>query len=263
MMQRKEWIGLFFVLICSGFTLAGLAECPLESAGPEQLSKMQITQFIPSNGYSYSFVNGARDISDGSDFDAVRQAFGMWIGQPTSALWAVETTRQTRFTPGRMNHRNEISWISPTAGDSNPWDHRLNLPDEMLAVVMVWIEPTTRRVLERDLYFNDVAFRWRTDSDGCQDGGYFVEHIALHEIGHLFGLRDVYNPGQSGWQDWMGSGNQVLTMYGYSSWQNEIVTLHETDIAAMALLHPVSVPESGSLPLFSLAAGLFLVTSRR
>jgi hypothetical protein len=124
-------------------------------------------------------------------------------------------------------------------------------------------EPASGRILERDLYFNDVSIHWRTESDGYEDGGYFIEHIALHEIGHLFGLRDIYNPGQSGWKEWMGSGNQVLAMYGYSSWQNEGVTLHQTDIVAMAMLHPASVPEPGSLSLLTVAAGLFWAISRR
>ncbi len=263
MMSLKKWTGLLFVLICPGLVFAGLGELSASAVESSRPRLALTSPLVFSSGYSYSFRNGAFGISDGSDFDAVRSAFETWTGQPGLSLRAVEIDQKGKFVPGRMNYQNDISWIGPTAGDPNPWKHALNLPDEMLAVVMVWTEPRTHCVLERDLYFNDVTICWRTESDGAEIGGYFVEHIALHEIGHLFGLPDVYDPGQPGWEEWMGSENRALTMYGYSSWQDETVVLHPADVAAMALLHSAGTPEPGSFGLWGLAAGLFWVISRR
>ena len=263
MTAGKDRMILGLLVLCPGLAIAGLVECQWDAIGMDQIGNVAISNLIAEPGYTYSFVDGARGISDGSDFGAVRNAFQTWIDQPDSALWSVEKASQRSFTPGKMNYQNDISWIAATATEADPWSDVLNLSDRAIAVVMTWYNGATRRVVERDVYFNDVDMHWRTGSDGLEDGGYFVEHIALHEIGHVFGLGDVYNPGQSGWEEWMGSGNQTLTMYGYSSWYNEDVTLHESDIAAMALLHPSSVPEARSLPLFSLAAGIFLVTRKR
>lgn len=256
-------IVLGLLVIGPGLAMAGLVECQWDAISMDQVGNMQFDDFIPQNGYSYSFVNGARDITDGSDFGAVRNAFQTWITEPSSALWASEKTAQRSFTPGTMNYQNDISWISPTAAEEDPWSNLLHLSDQTIAVVLTWYNEATRRVVERDIYFNDVDMHWRTQSDGLEQGGYFVEHIALHEIGHIFGLKDVYNPGQTAWEEWMGSDNQTLAMYGYSSWLNEDVTLDQADIAAMALLHPSSVPEPRSLSLMSLAAGIFLVTRKR
>ena len=256
-------IALSFLLLGQGLVFGGLVECQWDPISMDRIGDMAIDDFVPQNGYSYSFVNGSRDITDGSDFTAVREAFGTWIQEPGSNLWASEGTGSRSFTPGEMNHQNDISWISATAGDSDPWSNLLQLSNQIIAVVMTWYNTATRQVVERDIYFNDVDMHWRTDSDGEESGGYNVEHIALHEIGHIFGLKDVYNPGEPGWESWMGSGNQGLTMYGYSSWQNNDVTLDEASLAAMALLHPSAVPEAGSVSLFGLAAGILLVTRRR
>lgn len=265
MATGKERMVLGLLLVCSWPAFGGLVECRWDAISMDQIGSMQMDGIVPDNGYSYSFVNGARDIGDGSDFGAVRNAFQTWIDEPSSALWAAERASQRSFTPGQMNSQNDISWIGPTATEADPWSHVLGLSDRTIAVVLTWYHGATRRVVERDLYFNDVDMHWRTNSDGLEEGGFFVEHIALHEIGHVFGLRDVYNPGQEGWEEWMGSGNQTLAMYGYSSWLNEDVTLHEADIAAITMLHPSSssVPEAGTLPLFGLAAGIFLVTRKR
>ncbi len=260
----KKGIFAGFLFFCVGTAGAGLVDCPLDAIQADLINNMAAAEYAPQNGYSYSFINGARDISDGSDFAAVRSAFQTWINEPSSALWAAEKASRAAFTPGKMNWQNDISWIAPTATEADPWGNVLNLSDRMIAVVMTWYNGATGAVLERDIYFNDVDMNWRTDSDGQDQGGFFVEHVALHEIGHIFGLQDVYNPGQPGWEEWMGSGHDGLTMYGYSSWLDEDVTLHETDIAAMAMLHPsTAIPEPETLPLFGLAAGFFLVTRKR
>ena len=225
------------------------------------LRQMQIGNLRFSSGYTYTFRNGSRCISDGSDYQAVQSAFQTWLQEPSSSLWAVETSARRGFTPGRMNGQNDISWISPTEKNTNPWKTVLNLPERMLAAVMMWVNPSTGCVLERDLYFNDVSVDWRTASDGLSAGGYWVERIALHEIGHLFGLRDIYNSGQKGWESWMGDGNEGLAMYGYSYWQDESAGLQWADIAAMALAHP-AVPEPRSMPIFALGAAVFFITRK-
>lgn len=224
------------------------------------LKDLRIGHLLFSSGYSYSFIGGSRSISDGSDYQAVKNAFEKWIQEPDSSIWAVEERQKTSFTPGRRNGQNEIAWIGPTEKNPNPWKTILKLPDSMLAATMIWVHPKTRRVVERDIYFNDVSVAWRTRTDG-QAGGYWVERVALHEIGHLFGLRDLYNPGQKGWEKWMGENNEHLAMYGYSSWQNESAAVDPIEAAALAVVYP-SVPEPRSMPLFGLAAALFFLTRK-
>jgi len=224
------------------------------------LKNMQMNGLFVPSGYTYSFIGGSRSIIDGSDYQAVQNAFQKWTSA-NSSLWAVEVPSNGNFTPGRRNGRNEIAWISPTEKEPNPWKNVLKLPDTILAVVKVWVAPGSNRVIERDLYFNDVSVCWRTGSDG-EEGGFGVERVALHEIGHLFGLRDVYNPGQKGWEEWMGDGNEDLAMYGYSSRWDETAAVHPLEAAAMALAYR-SIPEPRSMPVFALAAAMFFITRRR
>ena len=253
--------GIIFVLVLTaGLSAgAGLVEMTASYISLDQVGNMAIANLIAEPGYTYTFGSGARGISDGSEFDAVRRAFGTWIAEPASAVWALEENTGGGLTPGVRNRRNDVSWISPTAQNPDPWSGLLGLSEKIISAVFIWYDALTGGILERDLYFNDVNMSWRTGTDGPEEGGFFVEHIALHEIGHIFGLRDVYDPGQPGWEEWMGFGNEDLTMYGYAGWRDEDVTLSAIDIAAMAALHPASVPEPRSLSLFGLAAGIVLI----
>ncbi|MBC8392660.1 MAG: PEP-CTERM sorting domain-containing protein [Deltaproteobacteria bacterium] len=244
---------------------AGLEEMVLQTEfiTMNNIDRMTATQYTPQNNYTYRFVNGASDISDGSDFEAVRNAFGTWVNVPTAGLRVSEVIGKAGFTPGSINGANDISWIDSGYGYDDPWTDLLGLSNNAIAVVMTWYSPNSGTVLERDMYFNDINFDWRTDSDGLQSGGFYVEHIALHEVGHIYGLKDVYNPPQSGWENWMGGGNEDLTMYGYSSWRNEDTTLSYIDIAAISSLHAVAVPEPDSAILFVLAGGVLVTVRRR
>ncbi len=233
-----------------------------ESISLNNVDRMTGSDYNPRNDYTFRFVNGASDISDGSDFEAVRNAFETWVNLPSADLRVSEVIGTAGFTPGSINGTNDISWIDSGYGYEDPWTDMLGLSHNAIAVVMTWYSPVSGTVLERDMYFNDINFDWRTDSDGLQSGGFYVEHIALHEAGHIYGLNDLYDPGQSGWQEWMGSGNKGLTMYGYSSWWNEDTTLSEFDVAAISSLYATAVPEPDSAILFMMA-GVILVAVRR
>ncbi|HOK66513.1 MAG TPA: hypothetical protein PK054_08730 [Anaerohalosphaeraceae bacterium] len=257
-MNQLKW-AVFLLGFFGGISFGGIAVLDVQK-DEAFLKNMRMSGLLVSSGYTYSFIRGSRYITDGSDYQAVQNAFQKWTSA-NSYLWAVEVPSKGNFTPGRRNGRNEIAWISPTEKESNPWKNVLNLPDTILAVVKVWVESATNRVIERDLYFNDVTVSWRTGSDG-DEGGFWVERVALHEIGHLFGLRDVYNPGQKGWEGWMGEGNELLTMYGYSSRWDETAAVHPVESAALAFVY-FSVPEPRSMPVFALAAAMFFIPRRR
>ena len=252
--------GLAITFLISMFTSTAMSQLSMcvEYITADNIGRMSASDYTPRNDYDFRFVNGSRDVSDGSDFAAVRNAFGTWVDLPSSDLGGNEIRSRADFTPGSMNGYNDISWIDSGYGYSDPWSDLLQFSDYALAVVVTWYSTSSGNVKERDMYFNDVDYSWRTDSDGAQSGGFYVEDIALHEIGHVYGLKDVYNPGQSGWQEWMGSGNESLTMYGYSSWWNEDTTLSDIDILAVADLFPaaVAVPEPKAAIMFMMAGGI-------
>jgi hypothetical protein len=64
----------------------------------------------------------------------------------------------------------------------------LNRPDQdrTLAATTFTVDETNGRLLESDIFFN-TAFSWSTAEAGGTDR-FDVESIALHEIGHFFGL---------------------------------------------------------------------------
>lgn len=130
-----------------------------------------------------------------------------------------------------------------------------------IAVAVTWYYPDTGEVIERDMHLNDTYMYWYTDSDGAESSNnpFYIEHIGLHETGHIYGLKDIYNPGQPGHEAWMGNNNGDLTMYGYSSSMDEDVTLTFIDTVAMATAHPV--PEPATVLLLGL--GFLMTTLKR
>lgn len=257
--------GLAILMFVLGLTAVSHAQLMMsgEYITLDNIGQMGASNYVPRSDYSYRFVKGASDVSDGSDFAAVRDAFGIWTDQPTSDLSVSEITKYASFTPGTKNGYNDVSWIGSGYGYADPWGDLLGFSSNAIAVVVTWYSSYSGAIKERDMYFNDIDFDWRTESDGVQSGGFHVGHIALHEAGHIFGLKDVYNPGQPGWQEWMGSGNEALTMYGYSSWYNSDMRPSEYDVAAMAALFPsAAVPEPKAAVLFMMAGGILFAVRK-
>ena len=103
-------------------------------------------------------------------------------------------------------------------------------PDEgVIAVTIIWGifsgPPSKREIVEFDMLFDIVDFTW----GDCEiDPSVMdLQNIATHELGHAFGLGDLYN-----------TADNLETMYGYSS-EGETIKrdLYYGDVAGIQSLY--------------------------
>jgi hypothetical protein len=104
---------------------------------------------------------------------AVGRAFATWRGVP-SADAASEFDGFTTAVPGDDDGITTLGFAS-----------RPDL-DRVLGATDYVIDKVTGEIIESDVFFNS-AFPWSVGPGG-QAGSYDLESIALHEIGHFFGL---------------------------------------------------------------------------
>jgi len=100
--------------------------------------------------------------------------------------------------------------------------------DGVIAVCIVWGyylgNPANRKIIEFDIMF-DTDYEW---GDSVLDNSVMdMQNIATHEIGHGFGLADMYSDSCS-----------EVTMYGYSNYgETKKRTLESPDIAGLQKLY--------------------------
>lgn len=101
---------------------------------------------------------------------------------------------------------------SDNQDDTNTVDWRAGyLPASTIARVDWWaFASDSNRLYEADLTFN-ADLTWSTSG---QNGDYDVENVGTHEVGHWIRLKNLFNPGHSDYESWMGSNNEDMTMYG-------------------------------------------------
>jgi len=104
---------------------------------------------------------------------AVSRAFATWQGVATSAA-AAEFVGYTAASPFEDDGMVTLGFLS-----------RPDL-DRVLGATDFLIDKVTGEIVETDIFFNST-FAWSVASAG-ESGRYDLESIALHEIGHLFGL---------------------------------------------------------------------------
>ena len=138
---------------------------------------------------------------------------------------------------GASNGDNELAWVESgwtTVGG-------FGFSPLAIAVAVTWYDADTLVQAESDIFFNGQHFTWYTATDDSGSEEEFVEHIVLHELGHAFSLKDLYDLDDS-----------VRTMYGSSGDRNEDITLHAGDIVALECAYPI--PEPVTLALLLLGA---------
>ncbi len=127
------------------------------------------------------------DISQGACLDALRDSFGMWES-PCSALNLVEqgtTSNKKIMSVGySSNGSNEVAFIEDQQWSYGGWV--LGLTSYQYG--------SDGAISEADIAFNGLQHTWSTTGAGNTTD---VMNVAVHEIGHFFGLRHVlggYHP---------------------------------------------------------------------
>lgn len=186
----------------------------------------------------FEWVQGSGDITDGSDRAAVSSALATWQTVPGASITYALNNYDSDW--GSLNNDNELAWVETGWSSIGGFGFSVSA----IAVAVTWYDTNTLIQIESDIFFNGQNFNWYTDTDDSGSETRYVEHIALHELGHAFSLTDLYD-----------SADTARTMYGYSAERNEDVTLHSGDVAALEYAYPIPVPS----PILLSSIGVCLV----
>jgi len=186
----------------------------------------KVTQTKPVNGIDIKWSSPTTSYlinetgGPGGSLNAVLAAMQTWSDVSGSSFvfkFSGQTTAQTQFTPdGKgtvMDQRNIVSFQLLPASEN-----------EALASNHFWYVPSTGEMIESDIIV-DTSDSWRTDGAA---GGYDVQNVMTHELGHSLSLDDLYT-----------SPDSEKTMYGYAaSGETKKRTLHQDDIDGIRYLYP-------------------------
>lgn len=128
-------------------------------------------------------VDGAPLITDGSDLQALRNAFAHWEAVPTASM---DFTDGGTTTATRASMTDGVNLVTFQ-------DDEFPFPPLVLGVAAKTIEfgdtPGTARIVDADIVFNP---EFNTTNNGFatdnRPGSYDIESIATHEVGHVMGL---------------------------------------------------------------------------
>ncbi len=137
--------------------------------------------------------------------------FGGYLGQTATLPYGLGPG-------GQPDSEQVMGWIE------SGWTS-LGLPEGAIAVCVTWADATGLNIHHHDIAFNGEHFSW---SDSGAAGKMDIQNIATHEMGHWWGLKDLY-----------GSADSEKTMFGIADYA--IVyqrTLEPDDIAGIQWMYP-------------------------
>ena len=171
---------------------------------------------IPPSATFYLNENTPDCVGEGQ---AVQTAATTW--NAADSAFKFQYGGSTATTVSSQNFQNEILW--GTIADPG-----------IIAQTVSWGYVSTGQLLEFDIVFNEV-FTWST-SDSVPYNRMDVQTIALHELGHAFGLADLY-----GNIDAVNDTSKV--MYGFGGNGTSKRALSAYDVDGMQFLYP-DIPSS-------------------
>lgn len=127
-----------------------------------------------TNDLSYAFLNGTNDLPGGREREIVREAFGVWADVTPLRFNEVAPGDSPTFT---------ISWDRGDHGDGFPFDDGGSIGSNTLA--HAFFPPPCGGTNAGAMHFDDFE-RW---TDAAAAGSIRLLNVAIHEIGHLLGLR--------------------------------------------------------------------------
>ncbi|MDT7892080.1 MAG: hypothetical protein RQ952_04985 [Thermoproteota archaeon] len=139
--------------------------------------------------YKFHFVIGTDDMTGESEFDAVREAVREWNNLIGFTFKIEEESKPWLESPFICfpDFHSHISWKHVQYPiPSQDWDPCLgSKPMEIAARTWLFVVPFTGIIFDADIVFNDsLPEPWTYSS---------VKRVALHELGHVISLDDLYN----------------------------------------------------------------------
>lgn len=166
---------------------------------------------------------GSDNLTSEESLLGVRRAFDSWVDVGCSALTFEELgdapNPATSLLIGKVaNGINEVVWV-----EDDSWATNIT-GQYTLAVTLPLHDSDTGHMIEADIVFNGYQYSWKLDSGGGTD----LEGVALHEIGHMFGMQ----------HNLLYDNVQPPTMAPYISGQNKSRTLELDDEMGVCFLYP-------------------------
>ncbi len=123
--------------------------------------------------------DGAMDVGDGSDLEAIRKSFRTWDSVTCSWLSFEERTWMEPVSVGQ-DGVNRIFWVD----DAQLWPGN----PTTLALTYTFFRQEDRVVTDADIILNGANWDWTTTDSAIGGKTVDVETVVFHEIGHFFGL---------------------------------------------------------------------------
>ncbi|MBI3876950.1 MAG: matrixin family metalloprotease [Verrucomicrobia bacterium] len=139
-------------------------------------STRAIRFFLASDGYSTT--------NTAAELNALRASFGQWQSVPGTGLKFEDAGL---VAPGvdvnTSDNTNVLYWVKSSTTVNGGRDNISGA----LGVTFTSIF-SDGSFAEADIVFNGVQFQWFTDFSDTNNMNYFIEGVALHEMGHFLGL---------------------------------------------------------------------------
>ena len=180
----------------------------------------------PNPNLTFAFEDGTNDVGGSAEFQAVRSAF---------ATWAAAVPVVVTETAAAQNPDIVIDWRPANDPDHSMVGGVLAHADFPPACAVI------TNTLPKPVHFDDSEHQWVV---GAVAGGFDVETVALHELGHILGLQHSNVVGS--------------VMFASVSSNSTRRALTADDLGGIRQLYPVSVLAAGTYTIRQKSSGRFL-----
>ena len=138
---------------------------------------------------------GAKGITDGSDFTAVRQSFNTWTQVGCASVTFADKGLTDRTTTGNALQPDPTAFTPLVVFRGSQWNADGNHPSDVIALTTNIFNTDTGEILHSDIELNNENFTFTTFDPPSPLIQTDIRNTLTHEAGHFLGLDHSADPG--------------------------------------------------------------------